>query len=219
MSTLDGGRIGIAAQALGIAQGAYEDALEYAREREQFGAPIGVNQGISFKLADMATKIEAARLLVYKAAEMKENHEPYSVNAAMAKLFASDMALEVVNDALQIFGGNGYLKGMGVERRYRDAKITTIYEGTNEIQRVVIASHILGKLKKAAVKEAKAAINKADAKEQGGRRQQMIDETTLEASVKKLAHILQEANADLNAAEGADDAIASAKKVLAIGQG
>ncbi len=217
MATLDGGRIGIAAQALGIAQGAYEEALEYAKEREQFGAPIGVNQGISFKLAEMATKIEAARLLVYKAAEMKENHEPYSVNAAMAKLFASDIALEVVNDALQIFGGSGYLKGMGVERRYRDAKITTIYEGTNEIQKVVIASHILGRLKKAAVKEAKAAVARAE--EKGGRKQQIIDETTLEASVKKLAHIIQESGADLSKKEGADDAIASASKVFAIGQG
>lgn len=95
MATLDGGRIGIAAQALGIAQGAYEDALTYAKEREQFGAPIAVNQGISFKLADMATQIEAARLLVYRAAELKQKHEPYSTAAAMAKLFASDMAVKV----------------------------------------------------------------------------------------------------------------------------
>ncbi|WP_430517248.1 acyl-CoA dehydrogenase family protein [Ileibacterium valens] len=218
MATLDGGRIGIAAQALGIAQGAYEDALEYAREREQFGAPIGVNQGISFKLAEMATKIEAARLLVYKAAEMKENHEPYSVNAAMAKLFASDIALEVVNDALQIFGGSGYLKGMGVERRYRDAKITTIYEGTNEIQKVVIAANILGKLKQAAKKEAKAAV-KNEGQKTGGRKQQMIDELTLQASVKKLAHIIQESKVNLNEKEGVDDPIASSKKILAIGQG
>lgn len=213
MATLDGGRIGIAAQALGIAQGAYEDALEYAREREQFGAPIGVNQGISFKLAEMATKIEAARLLVYKAAEMKENHEPYSVNAAMAKLFASDIALEVVNDALQIFGGSGYLKGMGVERRYRDAKITTIYEGTNEIQKVVIAANILGKLKQAAKKDAKAAV-KNEGQKTGGRKQQMIDELTLQASVKKLAHIIQESKVNLNEKEGVDDPIASSKRFL-----
>lgn len=145
MSTLDGGRIGIAAQALGIAQGAYEHALAYAKERVQFGQPLAANQGISFKLADMYTKIDAARLLIYRAAEMKQNGERYSLEAAEAKMFASDMALEVVNDALQIYGGSGYMKGMEVERAYRDAKITTIYEGTNEIQRVVIAANIIGK--------------------------------------------------------------------------
>ncbi len=212
MSTLDGGRIGIAAQALGIAQGAYEEALEYAKEREQFGAPIAVNQGISFKLAEMATKLEAARLLVYKAAEMKENHEPYSMNAAMAKLYASDIALEVCNDALQIFGGSGYLKGMGVERRYRDAKITTIYEGTNEIQKVVIASHILGKLKKAAKKEAKTQVAEK------AHKQQIIDELTLANSVKKLASILKN-EIDLSLPEDPNTPISSAKKIIGIGQG
>jgi len=136
MSTLDGGRIGIAAQALGIAQGAFEHALEYAKEREQFGKPIAFQQAISFKLADMATKLRTARFLIYSAAELKEHHEPYGMESAMAKQYASDIALEVVNDALQIFGGSGYLKGMEVERAYRDAKITTIYEGTNEIQRI-----------------------------------------------------------------------------------
>lgn len=145
MSTLDGGRIGIAAQALGIAQGAFEHALEYAKEREQFGKPIAFQQAISFKLADMATKLRTARFLIYSAAELKEHHEPYGMESAMAKQYASDIALEVVNDALQIFGGSGYLKGMEVERAYRDAKITTIYEGTNEIQRVVIAAHLIGK--------------------------------------------------------------------------
>lgn len=215
MSTLDGGRIGIAAQALGIAQGAYEEALAYAKEREQFGAPIAVNQGVSFKLAEMATKIEAARLLVYKAAEMKEAHEPYSVNAAMAKLFASDMALEVVNDALQIFGGSGYLKGMGVERRYRDAKITTIYEGTNEIQKVVIAAGILGKLKKQAVKDAKGALKK----EENGRKKQIIDETNLQASVRKLANILKESGAYKPGSDNPQTAVSDAAMVLGIGQG
>jgi butyryl-CoA dehydrogenase len=150
MATLDGGRIGIAAQALGIAQGAYENALEYAKKRIQFGKPIAGQQAISFKLADMATKLRAARFLVYSAAELKENHEPYGMEAAMAKQYASDAGLEIVNDALQIFGGNGYLKGMDVERAYRDAKICTIYEGTNEIQRVVIAAGIIGKPPKAA---------------------------------------------------------------------
>lgn len=148
MSTLDGGRIGIAAQALGIAQGAYEHALEYSKERIQFGKPICQQQIIAFKLADMATKLRAARLLVYSAAELKENHERYSMEAAMAKQYASDVCLEIVNDALQIFGGSGYLKGMEVERAYRDAKICTIYEGTNEIQRVVISSQIIGRMPK-----------------------------------------------------------------------
>jgi alkylation response protein AidB-like acyl-CoA dehydrogenase len=145
METLDGGRIGIAAQALGIAQGAYEAALAYAKQRVQFGKPICQQQSIAFKLADMATKLRAARLLVYSAAERKQNHASYSMEAAMAKQYASDSALEITNDALQIFGGSGYLKGMDVERFYRDARITTIYEGTNEIQRVVIASHLLEK--------------------------------------------------------------------------
>lgn len=115
MSTLDGGRIGIAAQALGIAQGAYENALEYSKEREQFGRPICQQQAIAFKLADMATKLRTARLLVYSAADLKENHEPYGLESAMAKQYTSDICLEVVNDALQIFGGTGYLKGMDVE--------------------------------------------------------------------------------------------------------
>lgn len=149
MKTLDGGRIGIAAQALGIAQGAYEEALKYARTREQFGMPIGAQQHVSFMLVNMLTKLEAARLLIYKAAERKQNKEDYITEAAMAKMYASDIALEVVNDALQIHGGAGFIKGIPVEKMYRDAKITTIYEGTNEIQRVVIASKILGKLGKA----------------------------------------------------------------------
>lgn len=157
MSTLDGGRIGIASQALGIAQGAFEHAVEYAKERVQFGMPIAHQQVNSFKIADMATKIRCARFLVYSAAELKEAHEPYGMESAMAKQYASDICLEVVNDALQIFGGTGYLKGMEVERAYRDAKICTIYEGTNEIQRVVIASHIIGKAPKKAAPAAQAS--------------------------------------------------------------
>ena len=145
LSTLDGGRIGIASQALGIAQGAYEAAVEYALERIQFGIPIAHQQINSFKIADMATKLRMSRFLIYSAAELKEHHEPFGMESAMAKQYASDAALEICNDSLQIFGGTGYLKGMEVERAYRDAKITTIYEGTNEIQRVVIAAHILGK--------------------------------------------------------------------------
>ncbi|MCI7262526.1 MAG: acyl-CoA dehydrogenase family protein, partial [Clostridiaceae bacterium] len=122
MATLDGGRIGIAAQALGIAQGAFEHALQYSKERVQFGKPICQQQSISFKLADMATKLRCARFLVYSAAELKEAHVPYGMESAMAKMYASDIALEVTNDALQIFGGSGFLKGMEVERAYRDAK-------------------------------------------------------------------------------------------------
>ncbi|MDD7288174.1 MAG: acyl-CoA dehydrogenase family protein, partial [Clostridiales bacterium] len=114
MATLDGGRIGIAAQALGIAQGAYEAALDYAKERVQFGKPIAAQQSISFKLADMATKLRCARMLVYSAAELKEHHESYAMEAAMAKMYASDIALEVTNDAMQIYGGAGFMKGMDV---------------------------------------------------------------------------------------------------------
>jgi len=145
METLDGGRIAIAAQALGIAQGAYESALKYALEREQFGKPIAFQQAISFKLADMATKLRACRLLVYSAADLKTKKEPHVMEAAMAKYYTSERCLEIVNDALQIYGGAGYIKGTDVERFYRDAKICTIYEGTNEIQRVVVSSMLIGK--------------------------------------------------------------------------
>ena len=143
MSTLDGGRIGIAAQALGIAAGAYELALKYAQERTTFGKPIMTHQAISFKLADMATEIEAARLLVYRAARMKDLGLDYSTAAAMAKLFASEVAMKSTVEAVQIHGGYGYVKEYHVERLMRDAKITQIYEGTSEIQRLVISRAIL----------------------------------------------------------------------------
>ncbi|MFD1347872.1 acyl-CoA dehydrogenase [Oceanobacillus caeni] len=138
MTTLDGGRNGIAAQALGIAQGALDAAVNYAKEREQFGKPIAVNQGISFKLADMATEIEAARLLTYQAAWLESEGLPYGKASAMSKLFAGDTAMKATVEAVQIFGGYGYTKDYPVERYMRDAKITQIYEGTNEIQRLVI---------------------------------------------------------------------------------
>ncbi|SFE09027.1 butyryl-CoA dehydrogenase [Lentibacillus persicus] len=138
MSTLDGGRNGIAAQALGIAQGALDAAVDYAKEREQFGKPIAANQGISFKLADMATEIEASRLLTYQAAWLETEGEPYGKASAMSKLFAGDTAMRVTTEAVQVFGGYGYTKDYPVERYMRDAKITQIYEGTNEIQRLVI---------------------------------------------------------------------------------
>jgi len=139
MMTLDGGRNGIAAQAVGIAQGAFDLALNYAKERVQFGKPIIANQGISFKLADMATKIEASRLLTYQAAWLESQGLPYGKASAMAKLFAGDTAMEVTTEAVQIFGGYGYTKEYPVERYMRDAKITQIYEGTQEIQRLVIS--------------------------------------------------------------------------------
>ena len=139
MMTLDGGRNGIAAQAVGIAQGALDAATDYGRERHQFGKPIAANQGISFKLADMATSIEAARLLTYQAAWLESNGLPYGKESAMSKLFAGDTAMKVTTEAVQIFGGYGYTKDYPVERFMRDAKITQIYEGTQEIQRLVIS--------------------------------------------------------------------------------
>ncbi|MCU0416528.1 MAG: acyl-CoA dehydrogenase [Cytophagaceae bacterium] len=145
MQTLNGGRIGIAAQALGIAAGAYDLALQYARERKAFGVPIIEHQAIQFKLAEMATKIEAARLLVYKAATIKDADQDYTQSAAMAKLYASTIAMEVTTEAVQIHGGYGYVKEFHVERFMRDAKITQIYEGTSEIQKLVLARELFQK--------------------------------------------------------------------------
>lgn len=143
MMTLDGGRNGIAAQALGIAQGAFDHAVAYAKERQQFGKPIASLQAIQFKLADMATKIEAARLLTYQAAWLEDQGLPYGKASAMSKVFAGDIAMEVTTEAVQVFGGYGYTREYPVERFMRDAKITQIYEGTNEIQRVVISNYLL----------------------------------------------------------------------------
>ncbi len=143
MSTLDGGRIGIAAQALGIARAAYEDALAYAKQRKSFGKPIAEHQAIAFMLADMATEIDAARLLVLRAAALKDKGVRHSAESSMAKLFASEMSHRVTHKALQIHGGYGYSKEFDVERYYRDSRITEIYEGTSEIQRIVISSNLL----------------------------------------------------------------------------
>lgn len=143
MKTLEGGRIGIAAQALGIASGAFELALKYAKERQTFGKPIAEHQAIQFKLADMHTQIEAARLLCLKAAWLKDQGKPYAEAASIAKLFASDVAMKVTVEAVQIHGGYGFVKEYHVERLMRDAKITQIYEGTSEIQRMVISRSIL----------------------------------------------------------------------------
>ena len=216
MSTLDGGRIGIAAQALGIAQGAYENALEYSKERVQFGKPICQQQAIAFKLADMATKLRTARLLVYSAAELKENHEPYAVEAAMAKHYTSDICLEVVNDALQIFGGNGYLKGMEVERAYRDAKICTIYEGTNEIQRVVIAAGIIGKMPK---NQPEGPRKTAKMPETGIRKKMILKDGTIEERVDKLVECLKADGYDFSVGIDIDTPISEAERVVSAGKG
>lgn len=217
MATLDGGRIGIAAQALGIAQGAYEHALAYSKERIQFGQPLAANQGISFKLADMYTKIDAARMLIYRAAEMKSNGERYSLEAAEAKMFASDMALEVVNDALQIYGGSGFMKGMEVERAYRDAKITTIYEGTNEIQRVVIAANIIGKAARSAGGGAKKASGKGPIT--GIRKKEIFDSDNQEENVKNLIAALEKDGYDFSVAIDLMTPIVDAERVVSMGKG
>jgi butyryl-CoA dehydrogenase len=144
LSTLDGGRIGIAAQAVGIAQAALDESIAYSKQREQFGKPIAKFQAIQWMIADMATRIEAARFLVYNAAYTKDKGERFSKEAAMAKLFASETAMEAVIKAVQIHGGYGYTKEYTVERLFRDAKITEIYEGTSEVQRMVISANLLG---------------------------------------------------------------------------
>ena len=218
MATLDGGRIGIAAQALGIAQGAFEHALAYAKERVQFGKPIGAQQIISFKLADMATKLRCARYLIYSAAELKEQHQPYGMESAMAKMYASDIALEVTNDALQIFGGSGFLKGMEVERAYRDAKITTIYEGTNEIQRVVIASHLLGKIARERSGESRSAAKKP-APITGIRKKMIFADGDAKEQVEALVAALKKDGYDFSVGIPADTPISQAERVVSAGKG
>ncbi|MCD7947514.1 MAG: acyl-CoA dehydrogenase family protein [Oscillospiraceae bacterium] len=213
METLDGGRIGIASQALGIAQGAYESAVEYAKDREQFGKPVAFQQAISFKIADMATKLRACRMLVYSAAELKENHEPYGMEAAMAKQYTSDRCLEIVNDALQIYGGAGYIKGIDVERFYRDAKICTIYEGTNEIQRVVIASHILGKEPKS------NAPTKKKGPVTGVRKKMIFTSGSPAEQVSALVAALEKDGYDFTVGIPIDTPITQAERVVSAGKG
>jgi alkylation response protein AidB-like acyl-CoA dehydrogenase len=145
MKVLDSGRISIAALSIGIAKGAYEAALKYSKEREQFGQPIANFQGIAFKLADMATQIEAAELLTFMAAERKKAGLKMTKEGAFAKYYASEVAVRVANDAVQIFGGYGYTKDFPVEKFYRDAKLCTIGEGTSEIQKIVIARKLMGR--------------------------------------------------------------------------
>lgn len=217
MQTLDGGRIGIASQALGIAQGAYEVALKYAKERVQFGRPIAQQQAVAFKIADMATQIRAARFMIYSAAEMKTNHEKYSMEAAMAKTFASETAMFCVNEALQIHGGNGFMKGMEVERFFRDAKITTIYEGTSEIQRVVVANNLIGKAPK---KKGKAAVvQKAQEPITGQRKREMIQADTPQEQVDILVKNLKKDGYDFSVGIPIDTPIYEAERVVSIGKG
>ncbi|MGI6204667.1 MAG: acyl-CoA dehydrogenase family protein [Anaerovoracaceae bacterium] len=213
MATLDGGRIGIAAQALGIAQGAFDSAKEYALEREQFGMPIAYQQANQFKFADMAIKLRNARFQVYSAAELKENHMEYGMEAAMAKTYASESALEICNAALQLYGGNGYLKGMDVERMYRDAKITTIYEGTSEIQRVVIASKILGK----APKMVGASKNKGPIT--GQRKKIIYASGTAQERVDQLVEALKADGFDFTVGIDPMTPITEADRVVSAGKG
>ncbi len=219
MSTLDGGRIGIAAQALGIAQGAFEQAVDYAKEREQFGSPIAANQGVSFKIANMATKLRAARFLVYSAAELKENHEDYGMESAMAKMYAGDIAVEVTTEALQVFGGTGYLKGMEVERMFRDAKITQIYEGTNEIQRVVVAAKLLGKAASRPAAAESRSASKKPAPVTGIRKGMIFREGDAKDKVKELVAALKSDGYDFTVGIPADTPINQAERVVSAGKG
>ena len=218
MQTLDGGRIGIAAQALGIAQGAYEAAVAYSKERIQFGRPIAQQQAIAFKLADMATKLRAARLLIYSAAAMKDRHEPYGTESAMAKLYASEIGLEVVNQALQIHGGNGFIKGAYiVERAYRDAKICTIYEGTSEIQKVVISASILGKMPKSPVAVAGPMAKKGPIT--GERRNIIFKEGSAQDKVDALVAALKKDGIDFSVGIDINTPIINAERVVSAGKG
>jgi alkylation response protein AidB-like acyl-CoA dehydrogenase len=145
MQILDGGRIGLGAMALGLAEGAFAKALRYAQERKAFGKPIAGHQAVAFMLADMHVEIEAARRLLFHAARLKDAGKPYRLEASTAKLFASEMAMRVTRNAIQVLGGYGYMQEYGVERHYRDAKLCEIGEGTSEIQRIVIGKHLLGR--------------------------------------------------------------------------
>jgi len=223
MATLEGGRIGIASQALGIAQGAFEKSLNYSKERVQFGKPISRQQVVAFKIADMATKIRAARFMVYSAAELKQNHESYGTESAMAKQYTSDICLEVVNDAVQIYGGSGYIKGFAVERMYRDAKICTIYEGTNEIQKLIISNSLLGKApKKAAEQTTPAAtqVNPVSVNLTGKRKGILIKEGTAQEKVASFLNQFDIENLKNNSSNSnADGSIGEADKVCSIGRG
>ena len=215
MATLDGGRIGIGAQGLGIAQGAYEEALAYVKEREQFGAPVAIHQGVSFKIADMATAIEASRMMIYRAAEIKTAGKGrYTKEAAMGKLMATDTAEWVTSEALQLHGGNGFIKGLPVERHYRDAKITQIYEGTNEIMRLVISSQLLGRLGKK-----KDAPEKKTPKSATGERKNVIFSGSPEEQAKQLVEALKADGYTFGGEVDIYAPVAGSTRCVAAGQG
>ena len=216
MTTLNGGRIGIASQSLGIAQRALEEAIEHAKNRYQFGAPIGANQAVANKIADIATRVRAARLMTYTAAMMKDAGEDFLQAAAMAKLFSSETAAFVVDEALQIHGGSGYIKGLPIERLYRDARVTRIYEGTSEVQKIVISGSILGKLgkKSAPSKDKKKEVRKVT----GDRKVQIFDQGTVEERVDKLIDAVGLENLKGDSVD-INGPIASANKIVAFGRG
>lgn len=217
MTTLNGGRIGIASQSLGIAQRALEEAIEHAKNRYQFGAPIGANQAIANKIADMATRVRAARLMTYTAAMMKDSKEDFLQAAAMAKLFSSETAAYVVDEALQIHGGSGYIKGLPIERLYRDARVTRIYEGTSEVQKIVIAGSILGKLGKKSASSSKGK-KKEVRKVTGDRKLVVINEGSVEEKVDKLISEVGIENLKGQAVD-INGPISSADRVVAFGRG
>ncbi len=216
MTTLNGGRIGIASQSLGIAQRALAEAIEHAKNRYQFGAPIGANQAVANKIADMATRVRAARLMTYTAAMMKDAGEDFLQAAAMAKLFSSETAAFVVDEALQIHGGSGYIKGLPIERLYRDARVTRIYEGTSEVQKIVISGSILGKLgkKSAPSKDKKKEVRKVT----GDRKVQIFDQGSVEERVDKLIEAVGLENLKGDSVD-INGPIASANKIVAFGRG
>ncbi len=213
MMILDGGRIGIASQALGIAQGAYESALEYSMNRIQFGKAVGHFQYNSFTLAQMATELKAARLLVYDAAKKKDAHvKGYGKDAAMAKLYASDLAEKLTSKALQLYGGSGFIKGVDVERHYRDAKITQIYEGTNEIMKLVISGYILPK-DKTAKKVEKPVAQEAEKK------QEIFTGDPKEAAKKLVAALVADGYKLKAEPVDLEGSVEEADRVVAIGMG
>ena len=214
METLDGGRIGIASQALGIGQGAYESALAYAKEREQFGMPIAHLQRNTFKLADMATYLHGARLMIYHAADLKTHHERYSAEAAMAKQVASDLAMQITTEAIQLYGGSGFIKGVDVERFFRDAKITQIYEGTNEIMRVVVGANTVGRPPRV-----KTVGGKSKQGPIAGVRKGEIFEGDLKEAVKNLVAALKKDGYDFTVGIDPWTPVTEAERIVVAGRG
>lgn len=213
MTTLNGGRIGIASQSLGIQQRALEEAIEQAKTRYQFGKPLGAQQAVAFKIADMATRVRASRLMTYSAAMMKDAKADFLQAAAMAKYYSSESLGYVVDEALQIFGGSGYIKGLPIERLYRDARVTRIYEGTSEVQKVVISTQLLGKLG-VEKKESKKEVRKVT----GDRKTVVLKEGTAEERVNKLIELVGLENLKGQAVD-INGSISGAEKAVAFGLG